>query len=48
MKKKRKPKEIQEAEEDLLFYLEYYKKFPPNFRKIADKEIEELENKIKD
>lgn len=49
MKKKRKSKELKEAEEDLLFYLRFYKEFPPNYQKnIADKEIEELEKKIKD
>lgn len=48
MRKKRKSKELEEAEKDLLFFLEYYKKFPPNFqKKIADKEIKDLEEKIK-
>ena len=47
MKKKRKSKELKESEEDLLFYLEYWQKFPSHFQKIAQKEIEELENKIK-
>ncbi|MBQ6694244.1 MAG: hypothetical protein IJN24_05180 [Bacteroidaceae bacterium] len=49
MKKKRKSKELKEAEEDLLFYLEYYKNFPAGFQKnVADKEIKELEKKIKE
>lgn len=48
MKKKRKSKELEESEDDLLFYLEYWKKFPSNFQKIAQKEIEELEKKLKD
>lgn len=48
MRKRKKPKELKEAEDDLLFYLEYYKKFDSGYRKrIADKEITELENKIK-
>lgn len=48
MKKKRKSKELKDAEDDLLFFLEYYKKFPPNYQKnIADKELKELEEKIK-
>lgn len=48
MKQKRKSKKLKEAEDDLLFYLKYYKKFPPEYRKkIADKEIKELEDKIK-
>ena len=44
---KRKSKELQENEDDLLFYLEYWKEFPNTFRKVAEKEIAELENKIK-
>ncbi|WP_199653036.1 hypothetical protein [Parabacteroides sp. AM08-6] len=45
---KRKSKEQKEAEEDLLFYLEYYKKFDAGYQKrIADKEIKELEDKLK-
>lgn len=44
---KRKSKELQENEDDLLFYLEYWKEFPCTFRKVAEKEIAELENKIK-
>ena len=48
MKRKRKSKKLKEAEDDLMFYLEYYKKFPPEYQKrIADKEIKELEEKIK-
>ena len=48
MKKKRKSKGLKEKEEDeLLFYLEYWKKFPNHFRKIAQKEIDGLEDKIK-
>lgn len=48
MKKKRKSKERKEAEDDLLFYLEFYKQFPSGYqKKIADKEIKELEEKIK-
>ena len=45
--KKKKSKELQENEDDLLFYLEYWKEFPSTFRKVAEKEIAELENKIK-
>lgn len=45
--KKKKLKELQENEDDLLFYLEYWKEFPNTFRKVAEKEIAELENKIK-
>ncbi|MDD6438735.1 MAG: hypothetical protein PUG09_11865 [Prevotella sp.] len=47
MKKKRKSKELKEKEDDLLFYLEYWKKFPNHFQKIAQKEIDELEDNIK-
>lgn len=47
MKRKRKSKELREKEDDLLFYLEYWKKFPNHFQKIAQKEIDELEDKIK-
>lgn len=47
MKKIRKSKELKEKEDDLLFYLEYWKKFPNHFQKIAQKEIDELEDKIK-
>ena len=47
MKKKRKPKALKESEEDLLFYLEHWTKFPSHFKQIAEKEIEELEEKIK-
>lgn len=47
MKKKRKSKDLKESEDDLMFYLEYWKKFPSNFQKIAQKEIDELERKIK-
>ena len=47
--KSKKSKELQEAEDDLLFYLKFYKKFPKNYQKrIADKEIEELEREIKE
>lgn len=49
MKKPRKSQALKEAEDDLLFYLEFYNHFPDGFRKrIADKEIEELEKRIKD
>ena len=44
---KRKSKELQENEDDLLFYLEYWQEFPSTFRKVAEKEIAELEQKIK-
>ena len=44
---KRKSKELQENEADLLFYLEYWQEFPNTFRKVAEKEIAELEQKIK-
>ena len=47
MKKKRKSKELKEKEDDLLFYLEYWKKFPNTFLKIAQKEIDEIERQIK-
>lgn len=47
MQKKRKSKQLREAEDDLLFYLEYYKEFPARFKRIADKEIQDLEEKIK-
>ena len=47
MKKKRKSKELKEKEDDLLFYLEYWKKFPNSFQRIAQKEIDDLENEIK-
>ena len=47
MKKKNKSKELKEKEDDLLFYLEYWKKFPNHFQCIAEKEIKDLENKIK-
>lgn len=47
MNKKRKSKELKENEDDLLFYLKYWKKFPSNYQKIARKEIEDLENRIK-
>ena len=47
MKKKRKSKELKEKEDDLLFYLEYWKQFPHHSQQIAQKEIDELENKIK-
>lgn len=46
--KAKKKQALKEAEDDLLFYLEFYKHFPDSFRKrIADKEIEELEKRIK-
>lgn len=46
--KKKKSKELKECEEDLLFYLEYWKEFPSSYRqRVASKEIEELEQKIK-
>lgn len=45
---KKKSKELKECEEDLLFYLEYWKEFPSSYRqRVASKEIEELEQKIK-
>lgn len=47
MKKKRKSKELKEKEDDLLFYLEYWKKFPNTFQKIAQNEIDEIERQIK-
>lgn len=47
MKKKRKSKELKEKEDDLLFYLECWKKFPNTFQKIAQKEIDEIERQIK-
>ena len=47
MKKRRKSKELKESEDDLMFYLENWEKFPNHFQNIAKKEIEALENKIK-
>ena len=47
MKKLKKSKELKNKENDLLFYLEYWKKFPNTFKKIAQKEIEQLEDDIK-
>lgn len=47
MKKLKKSKELKDKEDDLLFYLEYWKKFPSIFKKIAQKEIEQLEDDIK-
>lgn len=47
MKKLKKSKELKDKEDDLLFYLEYRKKFPSTFKKIAQKEIEQLEDDIK-
>lgn len=47
MKKLKKSKELKDKEDDLLFYLEYWKKFPNTFKKIAQKEIEQLEDDIK-
>ena len=44
---RRKSKELKENEDDLLFYLEYWQEFPDTFKRVAEKEIEELENKIK-
>lgn len=45
---KRKSKELKESEDDLLFYLEYWNEFPSSFKRVAEKEIAELEQKIKD
>ena len=47
MVKKKKSKELKEKEKDLIFYLEYWNKFPSTYKKIAQKEIDELENDIK-
>lgn len=47
MKKLKKSKELKDKEDDLLFYLEYWKKFHSTFKKIAQKEIEQLEDDIK-
>lgn len=47
MRKKRKSKELKDKEDDLLFYLEYWQKFPSTFKKIAQKEIDRLEDDIK-
>lgn len=47
MKKRRKSRQLKENEDDMLFYLENWKKFPDHFQKIAQKEIDELEKKIK-
>lgn len=45
--KKRRKKRITADEEDLLFYLENWGRFPDHFQKIAQKEINELQEKIK-
>lgn len=45
--KKRKSKERIEAENDLLFYLEYYKKFPPESLWKFQLEIDRLEALLK-
>lgn len=47
MDEMKKSKELKDKEDDLLFYLEYWKKFPCTFKKIAQKEIEQLEDDIK-
>ena len=47
MSKKRKSKELKDKEDDLLFYLEYWNNFPSTFKKIAQKEIDQLEDDIK-
>ena len=47
MRKKKKSKELKEKENDLLFYLEYWNKFPSTFKRIAQKEIDDLENDTK-
>ena len=47
MSKKGKSKELKDKEDDLLFYLEYWNKFPSTFKKIAQKEIDQLEDDIK-
>ena len=44
MSKKGKSKELKDKEDDLLFYLEYWNKFPSTFKKIAQKEIDQLED----
>lgn len=44
---RRKSKELKENEDDLLFYLEYWQEFPDTFKRVAEKEIAELQNKIK-
>lgn len=43
---RRKSKELKENEDDLLFYLEYWQEFPDTFKRVAEKEIAELQNKI--
>lgn len=43
---RRKSKELKENEDDLLFYLEYWKEFPDTFKRVAEKNAE-LEDKIK-
>ena len=47
MSKMGKSKELKDKEDDLLFYLEYWNKFPSTFKKIAQKEIDQLEDDIK-
>ena len=44
---KEKTKELKDKEDDLLFYLEYWNKFPSTFKRIAQKEIDQLEDDIK-
>lgn len=47
MTKKRKSKKLKECEEDLMFYLEYYNQFTTRFQGVANKEIDDLIDKIK-
>ena len=47
MSKKRKSKELKDKEDELRLYLEYWNKFPSTFKKIAQKEIDQLEDDIK-
>ena len=47
MSQKGKSQELKDKEDDLLFYLEYWNKFRSTFKKIAQKEIDQLEDDIK-
>lgn len=47
MKKRTKSKRKQQLEDDLLFYLDYWNKFPSHFRTIVQKEVDDLQERIK-
>ncbi|MDR2652642.1 MAG: hypothetical protein LBC68_10095 [Prevotellaceae bacterium] len=46
--KKKKRKKRREAEKDLLFYLEFWKHFAPDSRDKFQKEIDRLEEELKE